>query len=51
MEPGSENYDKQTNGEGASTPQIKAEYGNNVEIKLEMAMAKKTKVLRKQVLV
>ena len=40
MEPGSENKEKVTNGKGSSTGQIiKTEYGNNVEIKVEMAMA------------
>lgn len=42
MEPDSENYEKCTNVKGASTPKVfKNEYGNNVEIKLEMALATK----------
>ena len=39
MEPGSENNEKLTNGEWKSTGIIKTEYGNNVEIKVEMAIA------------
>ena len=42
MDPDSENYENQTDVKGASSPKIiKTEYGNNVKIKLEMAMDKK----------
>ena len=44
MEPGSENNENIIDGEGSSTGKIiKTEYGNNVEIKVEMAMATNSK--------